>query len=111
MKKLKSLFNPSINDVSWFDENYTLSIILEGIADTDGRECFTPAVKKGEELLVELTLDDAEYLFEELKHILKERARLKYESYRQMDKAYWRVECDMSDEEYDEREERLNSLK
>jgi hypothetical protein len=86
MKKLKSVFSPSINDVSWFDENYTLSIILEGTEDTDGRECFKPAVKKGEELLIELSLEDAEYLFEELRHIITERARIKYEGYKEMGK-------------------------
>jgi hypothetical protein len=84
MKKLKSVFTPIINDVSWFDENYTLSIILQGTTDTDGRECFKPAVKEGEELLIELSLEDAEYLFEELRHILTERARVKYEHYKEM---------------------------
>jgi hypothetical protein len=109
--KLKSLDNPSINEVCWFDDNYSVAILFEGKRDTDGRKGITPAVKSGEELLLEMSLDDAEFLFEELRTIIMERARIKYETFREMDKAYWKTECNMSDEEYYEREERINSNK
>jgi hypothetical protein len=108
-KKWKTLSNPSINFVEWFDDNYSVAIELKGNYDSDGRKDAVPAVKNGETLFMELSLEDAEFLFEELRTIIMERARIKYETFRQMDKAYWKAEHNMSDEEYDEREERINS--
>lgn len=98
--KFKTLSSPQIDYVEWFDDNYTVAIQLTGTLDGDCRQGATPAVKKGEELFVEFSFEEAEFLFEELRRVLTQRAYAKYKTYEDMDRAYAMNEFNISEEEY-----------
>ena len=88
----------------WNENNFEFDIAFTATKTT---EHFNKAYKEGELLILTLGETDLLCFYNEIRSALIKKAKMNLDTLVAQDRAYWRADSNMTDEEYDEREKRI----